>query len=291
MAAVGFIGLGNMGMPMAENLIKAGHKLTGFDINEDALIKLNKIGGQATQSLVEVAAGKDVIITMLQDGNQVKQVCLDERGIYSAARSGHALHIDCSSIDVASAQQINQSATKHNLLAVDAPVSGGVNKAVAATLTFMVGGQKFAFEKARPYLMDMGQKIIYTGSSGMGQAAKICNNMILGISMIAVSEAFVLAKQLGLTDEKLFEIVSNSSGQCWTMSKYPPRPDLIVDAPANYAYQPGFAAAMMLKDLKLGRQAASAGNVYTPLAEHATLIYQSFIDAGFGNLDFYGIIK
>lgn len=289
MAKIGFVGLGHMGLPMALNLIKSGHDVTGFDLQPEALQSLVKAGGFAAEKLQETAKNKDIIITMLQTGQQVQQVCLGEQGLYDIAQ--HALHIDCSSIDVHSAQELHKQAAARQLLCVDAPVSGGVAGATAASLTFMVGGQKYAFDKANPYLEAMGKKIIYTGIAGSGQTAKLCNNMILGISMIAVSEAFVLAEQLGLTAEKLAEVVNNSSGQCWVMSKYPPVPDLLPNVPASNDYKPGFTATMMLKDLNLSQLSAANAGVHTPIASHATTLYQQFIDAGFGHLDFSAIIK
>lgn len=289
MAKIGFVGLGHMGLPMALNLLKAGHEVTGFDLQASALQTLVEAGGFAAARLAEVATDKEVIFTMLQTGQQVQQVCLGEQGLYSHAR--HTLHIDCSSVDVRSAQELHKEAAAHHLLAVDAPVSGGVAGAASGNLTIMVGGQNYAFDKASPYLNVVGKKIIHTGIAGSGQAAKICNNMILGSSMIAVSEAFVMAEQLGLSAQKLFEVVNSSSGQCWVMSKYPPVPDLIPDVPASREYQPGFTAAMMLKDLILSQQSAASAGVHTPIAERATWLYQQFIDAGLGHLDFSAIIK
>ena len=289
MARIGFIGLGNMGFPMAMNLIKAGHEVTGFDLNPTVLNQFCDAGGYKAGSVDETALNKDVIITMLQTGEQVKRVCLGEQGFYRLIP--HALHVDCSSIDVQSAQQLHKEAATHHVLMIDAPVSGGVRGAEAGTLTLMVGGKKDALEKARAYLAVIGKKIIHTGDAGTGQAAKICNNMILGISMVAISEAFVLAAELGLSAENLFEVVTNSSGQCWAMSNYAPVPGLIPEAPASHDYQPGFSAAMMLKDLKLSQQSAHAVQLHTQLAQQATEIYQRFIDAGDGGLDFSAIIK
>lgn len=289
MARIGFIGLGHMGLPMAINLVKAGHQVIGFDLQQKALEAFAAEGGRIAQQLPEAAEGQEFIITMLQTGPQVQQVCLGEEGLY--AHASNALHIDCSSIDVQSSQYLHQQAASRYLRCVDAPVSGGVTGAQAATLTFMVGGEMLAFEKAQPLLAAMGKKIIHTGGAGSGQAAKICNNMVLGISMIAVSESFILAEQLGLSAAKLFEVVNNSSGQCWVMTKYPPMPDLLPNVPANNDYQPGFTAAMMLKDLNLSQQCAADANTSTPLAAMATGFYQQFVDAGFGQLDFSAIIK
>lgn len=290
MARIGFIGLGHMGLPMAINLIKAGHQVTGFDLQQTALEALQAAGGQIASQLADAARDQTAFITMLQTGNQVHQVCLGEQGLYQAAAK-QCLHIDCSSIDVPSAQQLHQQASALGLQCIDAPVSGGVAGAAAATLTFMVGGNNQAVDQAKPFLETMGKKIIHTGSAGSGQAAKICNNMILGISMIAVSEGFILAQQLGLAADKLFEVVNSSSGQCWVMSKYPPLPDLLPNVPANNDYKPGFTAAMMLKDLKLSQQSAMHAQTNTPLAAAATKLYQQFVDAGWGDQDFSAIIK
>jgi 3-hydroxyisobutyrate dehydrogenase len=289
MARIGFIGLGHMGFPMATNLIKAGHEVTGYDLNPSVLAPFQQAGGFKAASVSEVALNKDVVITVLQTGEQVRRVCLGEQGFYHLIPN--ALHIDCSSIDVASAKQLHQEARAHKLSMIDAPVSGGVRGAESGTLTMMVGGTAEALQKAKPYLELMGKKIIHTGEAGTGQAAKICNNMILGISMVAISEAFVLGKQLGLSAESLFEVVTNSSGQCWAMSHYAPIPGLVPNAPAGNQYQPGFSAAMMLKDLKLSQQSARQEGLHTQLAQQATEIYQRFIDAGEGELDFSAIIK
>lgn len=289
MARIGFVGLGHMGLPMAANLLKAGHEVIGFDLQAHALETFEKAGGIAASSLSDVAVHQEVLITMLQNGTQVHQVCLGEEGLYALAKQ--ALHIDCSTIDVEHAKDLHQHASSHRILCVDAPVSGGVAGAAAASLTFMVGGQAYAFEKALPILQAMGKNIIHTGAAGSGQAAKICNNMILGISMLAVSEAFLLAEKLGLSDQKLFEVVNSASGQCWVMSKYPPVPNLLPDVPASRNYQPGFSAAMMLKDLNLSQQSSSSAKVYTPMAERATLLFQQFVDSGNGQLDFSAIIQ
>lgn len=289
MARIGFIGLGHMGLPMAINLIKAGHDVTGFDLQADALDALVTAGGVKAASLEDVAKKNEILITMLQTGDQVKKVCVGDNGLY--AHADGALHIDCSSIDVQSARYLHQYAAASHLLALDAPVSGGVAGAGAGTLTFMVGGDASALEKAMPVLSAMGKKIIHTGQPGSGQAAKICNNMILGITMIGVSEAFILAEKLGLAADKLFDVVNSSSGQCWAISKYAPVPNLLPDVPANHGYKPGFTASMMLKDLNLSQQSAAAAGVDTPLAAKATALYQHFIHQGFGELDFSAIIK
>lgn len=288
MAKIGFIGLGHMGLPMAINLVKAGHQVTGYDLQETARSQFAKHGFIAA-NLSETAKEQDILITMLQTGQQVLHVCLAE-GLFKNAKPG-ALLIDCSTIDVQSSREVHLTAKEHQLRSVDAPVSGGVAGAAAATLTFMVGGNQDAFNAARPVLANMGQKIIHTGSDGSGQAAKICNNMILGISMVAISEAFTLAEELGLSAEKLFEVVSNSSGQCWAMTKYVPVPGILENVPANNEYKPGFAAAMMLKDLLLSQNTAQSVRVETPLGAKATELYQHFIEQGLGELDFSAIIK
>jgi len=289
MTQIGFVGLGHMGLPMAINLIKAGHQVIGFDLQTDALNKLSNAGGVAASSIQEAGSNNDVIITMLQTGQQVQEVCFGELGLYKVAK--HALHIDCSTIDVEASRELHLKAAEYQLSVVDAPVSGGVAGAKAGTLTFMVGGEERAFLQAKSIISAMGKTIYHTGAAGSGQAAKICNNLILGISMIAVSEAFVLAEHLGLSAQKLLEVVNNSSGQCWVMSRYAPVPGVLPDVPANHDYQPGFTAAMMLKDLLLSQNAASKSASKTPLAEKATSIYQQFNEAGFGQLDFSAIIK
>lgn len=290
MANIGFIGLGHMGLPMATNLIKAGHQVTGYDVQQSVLQCFATTGGLIAASICDVAQEKEVLITMLQTGEQVLQVCQGNNGLFHNASRG-TLFIDCSTIDVHHTHQIHQLAKTKQIQAVDAPVSGGTAGATAGTLTFMVGGADHAFQEAYPILTTMGQKIIHTGAAGSGQAAKICNNMILGISMIAVAEAFVLAEQLQLSPQKLFEVVSNSSGQCWAMTHYAPVAGLLDNVPANNNYQPGFAAAMMLKDLRLSQHSAYSVNVHTPLGSQATALYQQFIDQGFGEVDFSAIIK
>lgn len=290
MYKTGFIGLGHMGLPMALNLLKAGFQVTGYDLQPDALQKLTDAGGIAATSLAEAACEKDIIFTMLQTGDQVKTVCFGESGLFNHAMPG-SFYIDCSSIAVHDARDIHQKAQSKGLLMLDAPVSGGVAGACAGTLTFMVGGAESVFEQAKPFLEKLGKNIIYAGNVGSGQAAKICNNMILGISMVAISEAFCLAKKLGLAEQKLFDIVNNASGQCWAMSKYVPVPGLLENVPANRDYQPGFTACMMLKDLKLSQEAAQNVGISTQVAETATRLYEMFVDQGTGELDFSAIIK
>ncbi len=290
MANIGFIGLGHMGLPMALNLLKAGHSVKGFDLNPEALDFFANSGGQAATNLSEITQGQHVFITMLQTGEQVKQICLGKDGLFASAIA-NSLHIDCSTIDVQSSKEIHQQAAINQISTVDAPVSGGVKGAVAASLTFLVGGDKNSFERASPILSAMGTSIIYTGGPGTGQSAKICNNLILGVSMIAISEALALGERLGLSAKTLYEVVNSSSGQCWAMSHYIPIPNVLPNVPANNGYPPGFSAIMMLKDLKLSQHAAATTSLKTPLGEKATTIYQQFIEAGFGDLDFSAIIK
>jgi 3-hydroxyisobutyrate dehydrogenase len=290
MARIGFIGLGNMGGPMAANLVKAGHEVTGFDIVSASRDKLVADGGKAVESLPEAVSGQDAIITMLPAGQHVRKVYLGEGGIVGAVEPGTLL-IDCSTIDVATARAVAEKAEAAGMTMVDAPVSGGVGGAVAATLTFMVGGTPEAFERARPLLEGMGKAIVHAGGSGNGQAAKICNNMILGVSMIAVSEAFVLAEQLGLDHQKLFDIASKASGQCWSLTTYCPVPGPVPASPANRDYQPGFTAAMMLKDLRLAQEAANAAGAATPLGAEAAQLYGLYAGAGEADSDFSGIIR
>ncbi len=289
MANIGFIGLGNMGLPMAINLVKAGHNVIGFDLQSAPMFGLQQQGGKRALHIDEVVEGQEVLITMLQTAQQVKAVCLSNQGLYS---KGHSfLHIDCSTIDVETSRQLNKTALQNTISYIDAPVSGGVNGAKAASLTFMVGGLECALERARPLLLAMGTKIFHTGAVGNGQAAKICNNMILGISMIAACEAFTLAEQLGLPAEKLFEVVNNASGQCWAISNYVPVANILENVPANNNFKPGFTALMMQKDLLLSQQAAANHGLSTPLGELATALYQQFNNQGFGELDFSAIIK
>lgn len=290
MAKIGFVGLGHMGLPMAINLVKAGYQVSGYDLQQSALQNFANAGGVIAQNMLEVAQEKDILITMLQTGQQVLGVCHGHDGLLTMLKQGSLL-IDCSTIDVNSARELHQLAHTQGIRVVDAPVSGGTAGAAAGTLTFMVGGEEAAFHAAQPILAVMGQKIIHTGDAGSGQAAKICNNMILGISMIAVSEAFVLAEQLHLSPQKLFEVVSNSSGQCWTMSKYAPVAGVLENVPANNEYKPGFAATMMLKDLLLSQESAHAVQITTPLGAKATALYQHLIEQGLGEADFSAIIK
>jgi 3-hydroxyisobutyrate dehydrogenase len=290
MAQIGFIGLGNMGLPMAQNLIKAGHPVCGYDVSAAALDQFSAAGGIAVRSLDVASMGVDLVITMLPAREQVREVYLGQGGVLASAAPGTLL-VDCSTVDVETARAVAAAAKVNELEMLDAPVSGGVAGAQAATLTFMVGGSDKAFERAKPVLEAMGKIIVQAGSAGSGQAAKICNNMILGISMIAVCEAFVLAEKLGLDPHKLFEISSQSSGQCWSMTNYCPMPGLVPTSPANRDYQPGFTATMMLKDLKLAQDAARSTRAVSPLGAGATAVYQRFVDDSGGAMDFSGIIR
>jgi len=289
-ARIGFIGLGNMGLPMAGNLVKAGHEVAGFDVASSAVERFAAAGGAAAGSIAAACSGAGIIITMLPAGEHVREVYCGPGGVFTAARPG-ALLIESSTIDVATAREVAAKSAEKELAMVDAPVSGGVAGATAATLTFMVGGPEAAFARARPILEAMGKTIIHAGGPGTGQAAKICNNMILGISMIAVSEAFLLAEKLGLDAQRLFDIASRSSGQCWSMTSYCPVPGPVPSAPANRDYQAGFTAAMMLKDLKLAQNAARSTNAVTPLGAAAAELYALFAGHGNAAKDFSGIIE
>lgn len=287
MSEIGFIGLGNMGLPMAINLVKAGHRVTGFDTVPEALEKAREAGIEIAASAGEAASGRDSVVTMLPNGDIVLAVLSE---IVAAATPG-TLIIDSSTIDIASAKQAHEMANKSDLLCVDAPVSGGVGGAEAGTLTFIVGGSQAAVDKAAPLLEIMGGKNVHCGEGGAGQSAKICNNMLLGISMIGACEAFALAEKLGLSQQALFDVVSTSSGSCWSVNTYCPVPGVGPKSPADNDYKPGFAAALMLKDLNLSQQAAQDASMATPMGQHAAQIYAGFVDAGNGGTDFSGIIK
>ena len=290
MARVSFIGLGNMGLPMAVNLVKAGHRVEGFDLSDDAIGKLVASGGASAGSVKIAASAGDVVITMLPSGKEVRELYLAPDGIIANANPGTLL-IDCSTIDVETARTVASAAEGKGLPMIDAPVSGGVGGAQGGTLTFMVGGSETAFGRAQPFLETMGKTIVHAGAAGNGQAAKICNNMILGISMIAVSEAFVLAEKLGLDAQKLFDISSKSSGQCWSMTTYCPVPGPVPTSPANRDYQAGFTAAMMLKDLNLAQDAAGGAGASTPLGAQAASLYSRFVEGGGARRDFSGIVQ
>ncbi len=287
MAKIGFIGLGNMGLPMAINLHKAGHDVTGFDTVAEALAKASEAGLAIAPSTAQAAKDREVIVTMLPNGS-ISLAVLD--AIIASASPG-TLIIDSSTIDVESARIAHARAQDAGLLFLDAPVSGGVGGAEAGTLTFMTGGTPQAFERAGPVLGRMGKRLVHCGGAGAGQAAKICNNMLLGISMIGVCEAFAMAEKLGLSQQALFDVVSTSSGSCWAVNTYCPVPGVGPKSPADNDYKPGFAAALMLKDLLLAQEAAAQCGQNTPLGTHAADIYRRFVDAGFGGTDFSGIIR
>jgi 3-hydroxyisobutyrate dehydrogenase len=290
MTAIGFIGLGNMGAPMAANLVKAGHEVTGFDIVAGRVAGLAATGGRAAETAPEAVDAADVVITMLPAGPEVREVYLGNSGIVARARKG-ALLIDCSTIDVETARGVAEAAHAAGFAMLDAPVSGGTAGAAAATLTIMVGGTPDAFSRGQPVLAAMGRAIVHAGPSGNGQAAKICNNMILAISMIGVCEAFALAAKLGLAAQTLFDIAAKSSGQCWALTSYCPVPGPVPASPANRGYVPGFTAAMMLKDLRLAQQAAAATAAPTPLGAAAASLYQLHVDGDGANLDFSAIYR
>jgi 3-hydroxyisobutyrate dehydrogenase len=287
MASIAFIGLGNMGGPMAANLVKGGHKVVAFDLVAASRDQARADGAAIAESTVAAVKGAEIVVTMLPAGRHVLSVWNEVVSVMAKA----ALIIDCSTIDVESAKQSHALASKHGIGSVDAPVSGGTGGAKGATLTFMCGGEEKAFAAARPVLEKMGKKIVHCGGAGAGQAAKICNNMILGISMIAVSEAFALAEKLGLSHQALFEVASTSSGQCWSLTSYCPVPGPVPASPANNDYKPGFASALMLKDLTLAQDAATAAGAATPLGKHAQEIYKTFDATGNGGVDFSGIIR
>ena len=286
MARVAFIGLGNMGGGMAANLAKKGHDVRAFDLSADALARAETAGCLIASGAAEAVERADAVVTMLPAGTHVEQVYTD--AVFGAAMPS-AILIDCSTIDVATARRVAEAALAKGLAAVDAPVSGGIGAAAAGTLTFMVGGQEKAFERARPLLADMGKAVIHAGANGAGQAAKICNNMLLGVSMVATCEAFGLADKLGLDLQSFYDIASVSSGQSWSMTSYCPVPRVGPDTPADHDYQGGFATALMLKDLRLAMEAARGSGATVPMGERATELYEQFAGAGAGGLDFSAI--
>lgn len=290
MKTIGFIGLGHMGHPMVMNLLKNNYTVKVFDLSHNAIQSLVKKGAVAAKSIEEIATNSDVVITMLQTSEQVSLCCLGESGIFAHLNKNDALYIDSSSIDISGSRALHNKAKSLGIRMLDAPVSGGV-AAEAASLTFMVGGEESDFNRAKLILSAMGKKIIHAGGDGNGAAAKICNNMILAISMIGVSEAFVLAKKLGLEPEKLFEIVSNASGQCWSLTSYCPAPNVMPNVPSSNNYKPGFTATMMLKDLNLSQDAAATAKATTPLGKQATALYKEFVEIGNNEVDFSGIIN
>jgi len=288
MARIAFIGLGHMGGGMAPNLAKAGHEVRAFDLVPEAMEKATQAGCSAASSAAESVKDADVVITMLPAAQHVRAVY--ENDVAPNARPG-ALLIDCSTIDVSSAREVGAGLQELGFEFVDAPVSGGIAAAASGNLTFMVGGSDEAFERARPFIEPMAKAVIHAGHLGAGQAAKICNNMILGATMAATCEAFVLAEKLGLDLQTFFDISSKASGQSWSMTSYAPVPGVGPDTPADHDYEGGFAAALMLKDLKLAADAAKSVGAYAPMGAEAEELYQRFVDAGGGSKDFSGIIR
>lgn len=288
MSHVAFIGLGNMGSGMAANLVKAGRAVHAFDLSEAALARAVADGAKAANSAAEAVKGAAAIVTMLPAGKHVKTVY---EGEIFAAASKDAILIDCSTIDVATAKAVAANAAGQGLAMVDAPVSGGIAAAAGGTLTFMVGGAADAFARAEPYLKQMGKAVIRAGESGAGQAAKICNNMLLAVGMIGTCEAFTLAEKLGLDPQTFFDISSKASGQSWSMTAYCPVPGPVPSAPSNRDYEGGFAAALMLKDLKLALEAAQGVEASVPMGAQAESLYQLFNGLGGAHKDFSAIIK
>ncbi len=290
---IGFIGLGHMGLPMADNLLNSESELINdlyvYDLADKPVKLLERTGAIAAKNISEIAQNCDIIFTMLQTGQQISKVCLDSDGIFNNAKK-NLLYIDCSSIDVATCKELHAKAKNLKIKMLDAPVSGGVKGAQAASLTIMVGGELQVFEKAQVILELIGKNIIHAGAPGTGQVAKVCNNMILGVSMIAVSEAFNLGKKLGIEPQNLFKIISKGSGECWSLTKYCPYPNILDNVPSSNDYQPGFTAQMMLKDLNLSQDAAKNNGVVTPMGAMAKEVYTEYAKLN-PNLDFSGIIN
>ena len=289
MTSIAFIGVGNMGGPMARNLLKAEHALAAFDLSGQVLEPVVKAGASKAASVNDAVKDADVVITMLPAGQHVRAVYLDD-GILAHAKKG-ALLVDSSTIDVDSARAVHDAANEAGFDFLDAPVSGGTGGAEAGTLAFMCGGSDKAFARAQPILAKMGKRIVHAGGAGAGQAAKICNNMLLAISMIGTCEAFALGEKLGLEPQKLFDIMSAASGQCWSLTTYCPVPGPVPTSPANRDYTGGFATALMLKDLKLSQSAAQSAGAATPLGAEAAQLYALFAAQGHAGTDFSGIIR
>ncbi len=287
MAVIGFVGLGNMGAPMAANLVRAGHVVRGFDLAAGLRAAAEQAGIAWAEDAAAAARGAEAVITMLPAGRHV----VDAYPALLAAASPGTLFVDCSTIDVDSARAAHEAAAKAGMESVDAPVSGGTGGATAGTLTFMAGGTQAAFARAQPILAAMGRRLVHCGVAGAGQAAKICNNMILGVSMVAVAEAFVLGEALGLSHQALFDVASTSSGQCWALTTGCPVPGPVPASPANRDYAPGFAASLMLKDLRLAAGAAEGAGVSAALGQHAAALYAAFEADGGGGRDFSAIIE
>ena len=285
---IAFIGLGNMGGGMAANLVKAGHSVRAFDLAEAALERARENGCETFATVREAVQGVDAVVTMLPNGAIVDKLYGDD--VIGQAPAG-ALLLDCSTIDVATAKKVGEAAVAAGYEMVDAPVSGGIAAANGGTLTFMVGGGDAAFAKAEPILAKMGKTVIHAGGLGAGQAAKICNNMLLGIHMIGTCEAFAMAQRLGLDPQTFYDISSKASGQCWSMTSYCPVPGVGPQSPADNDYQGGFATGLMLKDLKLAMEAAGTAGSRTPMGERAKELYEAFADAGNAGLDFSAIIR
>ncbi|OJW52537.1 MAG: 3-hydroxyisobutyrate dehydrogenase [Alphaproteobacteria bacterium 41-28] len=290
MTNIAFIGLGHMGLPMAKNLVKTGHVVKGYDIVPQAVEAFTKEGGIGCKDIASTVADAEIVITMLPEGKHVRAAFEGSQGIFNLVKPG-TLIAECSTIDIETSRHIHKEAEEKGMRLIDAPVSGGVAGAESATITFMVGGRRHDFEALKPYLEMMGKTIIYCGEAGLGQVAKICNNLILGITMIGASEAFNLAERLGLDAMKFFEVASQSSAQCWSISKYCPAPGPVPTSPANHDYAPGFTASMMLKDLKLATDAAQLTSSASPLGTEAMSLYTLFCNNGGQSLDFSGILR
>lgn len=288
MAKIAFIGLGNMGRPMALNLMKAGYEVAGYDVIPEAVAAHQAAGGAAATSPHDAVEGAEVVISMVPAGLHVRGLYIGPDGLIPALKDVHPapLLIDCSTIDFETAREVAVAAEAGGLDMLDAPVSGGTVGATAGTLTFMVGGSPEAFARGLPVLVRMGRHAVHAGPAGSGQAAKMCNNLILGVSMMGVCEAFVLADRLGLDPQRLFEVASTSSGQCWSLTTYCPVPGPVPSSPANRDYAPGFTTALMLKDLQLSQQSAEINRAPTPLGAHATRLYKAMADAGLAGTDF-----
>lgn len=289
MTTVGFVGLGNMGGPMARNLIQAGHSLKVFDLDSEKVNLVAQSGAQAVDSIADAVSGVEMVVTMVPEGRHVREVYLGEGGVLQSAAAGTLL-IDSSTIDVATAQAAHAAAAEAGFEMIDAPVSGGTIGAEGATLTFMCGGAPETFAKARALLEGMGKNIVHAGGPGLGQAAKICNNMLAGIAMLATSEMFVLGERLGLDTQTLFDIVSTSSGSTWVLTHACPVPGPVPGAPSNRDYEPGFAAALMAKDLRLAQAAARDTGSATPLGAQASAMFDLYAGSGHGHKDSTGII-
>jgi 3-hydroxyisobutyrate dehydrogenase len=290
MAVIAFIGLGNMGQPMSRNLLKAGHIVIGYDLVKENCDRLIQAGGQTAESLAQAVASADVVVTMVPTGKHVRAVYEGPDGVIQHARPGTLL-IDSSTIDVESSRAVNAAATAAGFVMVDAPVSGAVPAAEAGTLVFMVGGSSKGFELAKPILSSMGSSVVHVGEAGCGQAMKICNNMMAGMSMVALSEVFTLAERLNLDFQKVHDVITKGSGNCWALQAYCPVPGPVPASPANRDYAAGFAMALMLKDMNLSQSAAAAVSASTPFAASAAALYQKAVDSGYAAKDFSYIYK